>query len=55
MIGAAERRRRRRPLRWLLGLLGAAVLFVCGVALGKALQDNPKPNLTITTTKTIVP
>ncbi len=57
MIVPGERRRRRRarlPL-WLAGLVLAAVLFAVGVAVGMALQDNPKPNLTVTTTKTIVP
>ena len=27
----------------------------CGIALGQALHDNPKPNLTVTSTKTLVP
>ena len=42
----------RRPLAWV-----AAGLFVLavGIALGMALQDNPSPNLTVTTTKTVVP
>jgi hypothetical protein len=31
------------------------IVFAVGVALGKALEDNPQPNLTVTTTKTIVP
>lgn len=33
----------------------ALVLFGVGVALGEALHDNPKPGLSVTTTKTIVP
>jgi hypothetical protein len=40
---------------WLLALLAAALVFAVGVAVGKALEDNPKPNLTVTTTKTIIP
>jgi hypothetical protein len=40
---------------WLAGLLVAAVIFVLGVALGQALHDNPRPNLTVTSTKTLVP
>jgi len=50
-----RRRRRRRPPIWLLALVAAVVLFAAGIALGKALEDNPTPNLTVTTTKTIVP
>jgi hypothetical protein len=40
---------------WLAGLLVAALIFVLGVALGQALHDNPRPNLTVTSTKTLVP
>jgi hypothetical protein len=53
-----ERRpRRRRPAyaAWLAGLLAAAVIFAVGVALGEALHDNPKPDLTVTSTKTLLP
>jgi len=42
-------------VRWLAGLLAAAAIFAAGIALGQALHDNPKPNLTVTSTKTIVP
>jgi hypothetical protein len=56
MIAPRPRRRRRRPLApWLAGLVAAAVLFAAGIALGMALHDNPKPNLTVTTEKTIIP
>ena len=58
MIASAPRRRRkrRRPLvRLLVVLAAAAILFGLGIALGEALRDNPKPNLTVTTTKTIIP
>jgi hypothetical protein len=38
-----------------VAIVAAALLFAVGIALGEALKDNPKPNLTVTTTKTIVP
>jgi hypothetical protein len=31
------------------------ILFAIGVALGEALHDNPKPGITVTTTKTLIP
>jgi hypothetical protein len=40
---------------WLVALVAAAFLVAAGIALGMALHDNPKPNLTVTTTKTFVP
>ena len=58
MIGRPERRparRRRRPLRWVAGLVLAFAIFALGIALGAALNDNPKPNLVVTTTKTLTP
>jgi hypothetical protein len=58
VIGRTERRparRRRHPLRWLAGVALAVVIFALGIALGAALKDNPKPNLTVTTTKTFTP
>ena len=57
MIESSRRRPKRRtgPPRWLVAVVAAAILFVVGIALGEALKDNPKPNLTVTTTKTIVP
>jgi hypothetical protein len=33
----------------------ALLLFALGIAIGEALRDNPKPNLTVTTTRTITP
>jgi hypothetical protein len=42
-------------LRPLAALAAAVLLFGLGIALGEALRDNPKPNLTVTTTKTIIP
>jgi type VI protein secretion system component VasF len=50
-----RRARRARPPVWLVALVAAAVVFVAGIPLGMALHDNPKPDLTVTTTKTIVP
>jgi hypothetical protein len=57
VIESSRRRGRRRstPLRLLVAVVAAALLFAVGIALGEALKDNPKPNLTVTTTKTIVP
>ena len=59
MIGRTERRPvrrgRRHPLRWVAGLVLAVAIFALGIALGAALNDNPKPNLTVTTTKTFTP
>jgi hypothetical protein len=53
--GERRRRRRARPPLWLLAVVAAAALFAVGIALGMALHDNPSPNLTVTTTKTVVP
>ena len=58
MIAPSTRRRRRRrrlPPVWLLAVALALLLFAAGVAVGMALHDNPKPDLSVTTTKTIVP
>ena len=58
MIDRMERRSRRRrggPIRLVVCLLAAVAIFVVGVAVGQALHDNPKPNLTVTSTKTLVP
>jgi hypothetical protein len=57
VIESSRRRGRRRstPPRWLVAVVAAALLFAVGIALGEALKDNPKPNLTVTSTKTIVP
>ncbi|HET7146803.1 MAG TPA: hypothetical protein VFI10_06330 [Gaiellaceae bacterium] len=50
------RRRRRSPLRLVVGaVVAAAAVFAAGIALGMALQDNPQPNLTVTSTKTLIP
>jgi hypothetical protein len=56
---APSQRRRRRPRRrwvpWLAGLVAALLLLSVGIAVGMALEDNPQPGLTVTTTKTLVP
>jgi hypothetical protein len=49
------RKRRRIPLRYVAALAAAAVIFAVGIALGEALHDNPSPNLTVTSTKTLLP
>jgi hypothetical protein len=43
------------PLRVVLALAAAAILFGIGVAVGEALHDNPKPNFTVTHQKTLTP
>jgi hypothetical protein len=57
VIDPSRRRAKRRsgPPRWLVAVVAAAILFAVGIALGEALKDNPTPNLTVTTTKIIVP
>jgi hypothetical protein len=50
-----SRRRRRRPGRWLAAAAAALALFAAGMAVGAALNDNPKPNLIVTSTKTLIP
>jgi len=49
------RRRRRRRLRRLLVAVAVIAAFAVGVAVGEALHDNPKPDVTITTIRTIRP
>jgi hypothetical protein len=39
----------------LLAVAVAALLFVLGIAVGEALHDNPKPDLTVTHQKTLTP
>jgi hypothetical protein len=36
-------------------LLAAVVVFAVGLAVGEALHDNPKPGITLTTSKTVEP
>ncbi|HSP73725.1 MAG TPA: hypothetical protein VLN26_15210 [Gaiellaceae bacterium] len=50
-------RRSRRPQRRRLAVavLGGAVLFALGVAVGEALHDNPRPGGTQTRVRTLKP
>jgi hypothetical protein len=50
-----RRARKRGPRNKILLGLALVVAFGIGIALGQALHDNPKPNLTVTSTKTLVP
>ena len=50
-----RRRRRRNATRVLAAVAAALVIFAVGIAVGRALEDNPTPNLTVTTTKTLIP
>lgn len=55
---ATSRRRAPRRRRWPLALavvVGAAVLFALGVALGLALDDRPVPGGTQTFVRTLEP
>jgi len=42
-------------VKWVVGVVLAAVIFAVGIAVGAALNDNPTPHLTVTTTKTLIP
>jgi len=42
-------------IRWVVGVVLAAAIFLVGVALGRALHDNPKPGITVTTVRTLLP
>ena len=43
------------PLLTVAALVAAVAIFAVGIALGEALHDNPRPNLTVTSTKTLLP
>jgi len=43
------------PVRLVLAVAVAAILFAVGVAVGEALHDNPKPDFTVTHQKTLIP
>ena len=55
MSTRGRRRRGTSPRFVLIVVVAAVILFAVGVALGEALHDNPRPDLTVTTTKTLVP
>jgi hypothetical protein len=43
-----RRRRGRGVLKWAARVAVAAALFALGVAVGRALEDNPTPGVTVT-------
>ena len=48
-MSAAARRRRRSPARrWILWGLVLVLVFAVGIALGQALEDNPRQGKTTT-------
>jgi hypothetical protein len=51
-----ERRRlqrRREAIRWSIRALVVILVFSLGVALGQAMQDNPRPGRTVTFDRTL--
>jgi hypothetical protein len=51
-----ERRRlqrRREVTRWSIRVLVVVLIFALGVALGQAIQDNPRPGSTVTFGRTL--
>jgi hypothetical protein len=48
-------RRRRRVWPLLLGLVLLALVFAAGLAVGQALEDNPRPGGTQTSVRTLPP
>lgn len=46
--GRRRRRRGRKLGLWALRLLLALALLAVGIALGRALEDNPTPGVTVT-------
>ena len=55
-VERTERRRqqrRRELIRWGIRVLIVVLVFLLGIALGQALQDNPKTGRTVTSDRTI--
>jgi hypothetical protein len=55
-VERSERRRRRRReelVRWGIRVAITAIVFALGIALGQALQDNPKQGETVTLERTL--
>lgn len=50
-----ERRRRLRPLRWLISLVLLVVVFGAGLFVGRALEETPKPGGEFVRVKTLEP
>jgi len=46
-------RRRQEAIRWTIRVLVVVVVFALGVALGQAIQDNPRPGRTATFDRTL--
>jgi hypothetical protein len=46
-------RRRQEVVRWSIRVLVVALIFGLGVALGQAIQDNPRPGETVTFDRTL--
>jgi hypothetical protein len=42
-------------MKILAAVAAGLVLLAVGIAIGEALHDNPKPGITVTTTKTLIP
>ena len=50
-----RRARRRRVARWVLGAIAAALVFLAGLSLGRALESAPRPGGTQTLVRTLEP
>ena len=46
-------RRRQEVIRWSIRVLLVVLVFSLGVALGQAIQDNPRPGRTVTSERTL--
>jgi hypothetical protein len=42
-------------IRVLVAVVGVAIVFALGVAVGMALHDNPKPGIVVTSVRTLHP
>jgi hypothetical protein len=52
-VTTASRRRKKKPRRrWIVGALLCVLVFVVGIALGEALNDNPGQGHTTTLERT---
>jgi hypothetical protein len=45
--------RRREVIRWSIRVLLVILVFSLGIALGQAIQDNPRPGRTVTSDRTL--
>jgi hypothetical protein len=52
---ARRRRRSRRVVAWILGLALLGVVFLAGLAIGRAVEDAPRPGGTQTVVRTLEP